>query len=58
MQWKRQNNNKKENTKVTEALEQAPRGGVEGYERQTYNLVSRRGERRGKKRIIKNTSNP
>lgn len=43
MQWKRQNN-KKENIRVIEGLEPEPRGGVEGYKRQTYNLVSRRGE--------------
>lgn len=34
MQWKRQSN-KKENTRVTKALEQEARGGVEGYKRQT-----------------------
>lgn len=43
IQWKRQNN-KKENIRVTAGLEPEPRGGVEGYKRQTYNLVSRRGE--------------
>lgn len=54
IQWKRQNN-KKENIRVTEGLEPEPRRGVEGYKRQTYNLVSRRGEIL--KKIIKNMAN-